>query len=270
MKKIQFICVNFNNFEYTKKFCDSLLLQIGIQSSFSIGCVVVDNSCIEKDSSDLLSFCKIHNWIKYIKAPTNLGYFGGLNLGLASAEAESFDYVVIGNNDLEFDVNFCLCLSKKMYKTKIFSVCPDVVTVDGIHQNPHSLNPIGCIRRFQFDLYFSHYYVARLMSAILSFVRPVKKSKGQPFAECQLHLGIGAVYVLTPEFSRKFKTLNFPHFLYGEEAYFSEQIRSAGGIVWFDPDLKVKHAESASLSKVPKRTAYEFARSGYPSYRKFL
>ena len=151
-----------------------------------------------------------------------------------------------------------------------FSVCPDVVTFDGLHQNPHVLQRIGWLRRFQFDLYFSNYYVARLMSLILGIVRPVKVSPPQPVVGCEIHMGIGAIYVLTPEFLKRFNKLNFPHFLYGEEAYFSDQIHAVGGILWFDPDLRVSHAESATLSKVPKRTAYEFARSGYASYRKML
>lgn len=83
-------------------------------------------------------------------------------------------------------------------------------------------------------------------------------------------MGIGACYILSPEFLKIFNQLDYPHFLYGEEAYFSNQIHSSGGILWFDPDLVVHHAESATLSKVPKRTAYEFSKSGYPSYRRML
>jgi len=270
MKKISFICVNYHNFEYTKKFCQSLSAQNSLEVDFKISCMVVDNSSDIEDSSRLLAFCRDYAWVKYIKAVSNLGYFGGLNLGLASVRDDVCDYVVICNNDLEFDMNFCSHLCLNEYSKNIFAVCPDVVTADGIHQNPHSLRKISFLRRIQFDLYFSHYYLAQLMSKVLGLIRPVKSSPVQPSTGCETHLGIGAIYVLTPEFLKKFKKLNFPHFLYGEEAYFSEQIHSAGGILWFDPDLLVRHAESASLSKVPKRTAYEFARSGYPSYRKLL
>jgi GT2 family glycosyltransferase len=83
-------------------------------------------------------------------------------------------------------------------------------------------------------------------------------------------MGVGACYVLTPEFFRQFKTLRYFFFLYGEEAYIADQIHSAGGLLLFDPDLRVDHAESAALSKVPNRTAYEYARKGYPDYRRLL
>lgn len=270
MKVIRFICVNFNNWEYTKEFCESLSCQRGLGVDFLVRCSIVDNSSDKQDSENIRFFSKQYNWIDYIVAPGNLGYFGGLNYGLERVESAEGDYLVICNNDLIVDSDFCYMLRGRNYAENVFAVCPDVITLDGFHQNPHSLSKIGWIRRFQFDLYFSHYYVARLMSIILRVIRPVKASPPQPVVGCEIHMGIGAIYVLTSEFLKRFRKLNFPHFLYGEEAYFSDQIHAAGGVLWFDPDLRVSHAESATLSKVPKRTAYEFARSGYPSYRKML
>lgn len=270
MKKIIFICVNFNNWEYTKKFCESLLCQRGSGSDFLVRCSIVDNSSNKQDSENLRPFSSEYDWIDYVVAPRNLGYFGGLNYGLDRVENDEGDYLVICNNDVTVDSEFCSRLSSKKYAINIFAVCPDVITADGLHQNPHLSNKIGWFRRFKLDLYFSHYYVARLLAMILRLVRPVKTSPPQPTVGCEIHMGIGAIYVLTSEFLKRFKKLNFPHFLYGEEAYFSDQIHSAGGILWFDPDLRVLHAESASLSKVPKRIAYEYARSGYRSYRRML
>ena len=82
-------------------------------------------------------------------------------------------------------------------------------------------------------------------------------------------MGIGACYVLLPSFLSRFRQLDFPHFLYGEEAYLTRQVHSAGGKLYYDPELKVQHKESATLSKLPKRTTYEFGRDGYWSYRTF-
>lgn len=270
MKKIIFICVNFNNFSYTKILCDSLVLQSGRDSQFLIDCIVVDNSTDEEDSRALLEFAEKHSWIKYLHASKNLGYFGGLNYGLQNAVLDIYSYVVIGNNDLTYESSFCQELCRANYGRNVYAVCPDVITKDGVHQNPHVMKKMGRWWRLQLDIYFLHYYFAWLLLAILRVIRPVKSSPPQPASQCEIHMGIGACYVLTRAFLGRFKELHYPHFLYGEEAYFSNQIHTAGGIVWFDPDLRVHHAESATLSKIPKRTAYEFARSGYPSYRKML
>lgn len=270
MKKIIFICVNFNNFTYTKILCDSLAQQWGKDSQFLIDCIVVDNSTDKEESLALSEFAEQYSWIKCLHASTNLGYFGGLNYGLQNAALDMYSHVVIGNNDLTYDPAFCQELCRADYGGSVYAVCPDVITKDGVHQNPHVLKKMGRWWRLQLDIYFLHYYFAWLLLTILRIIRPVKSSPPQPAIQCEIHMGIGACYILTRAFLERFKELHYPYFLYGEEAYFSNQIHTAGGILWFDPVLRVHHAESATLSKIPKRTAYEFARSGYPSYRKML
>lgn len=270
MKKIIFICVNFNNLNYTKLFCESLQLQAGLGVDFNVHCSVVDNSTIDGSALEMEEYAKNYSWISYIRADKNLGYFGGLNLGLRLIENREADYIGICNNDIYLDPDFCEKLAKNNYADDVYVICPDVMTEDGIHQNPHNLIQIDKIRRFQFDLYFCHYYMARSISLILKLFKPVKSSTPRPSSGCEIHMGVGACYLLTTAFFRKFEKLIYPHFLYAEEAYLTNQIHSEGGILWFDPELHLRHAESASLSKIPKRTAYEFGRVSYWGCRKFL
>lgn len=268
MKVIRFICVNFNNSDYTKMLCESLRLQNRRGLDFVIYCCIVDNSSSDQDSKVIEDFSKKYSWIDYIRSQKNMGYFGGLNYGLSMVRSVDPDFVVICNNDLIFDEEFCHKLIRKTYDANIFAVCPDVITTDGIHQNPHQLKKISRFRLFQFDIYFSNFYISLLMLQILRIFRLFKSAQVQTQEACEIHAGIGACYILTSEFIQRFNTLNFPHFLYGEEVYFSDQIHSAGGILWFDPELRVYHAESATLSRLPKRTAYEMARVGHWDHRK--
>ena len=83
-------------------------------------------------------------------------------------------------------------------------------------------------------------------------------------------MGVGACYVLLPAFFEKCGDLFFPWFLFGEEACLAWQVRDAGGVTWYDPKLRVDHAESASCSKLPGRVAYEHAREAYWGYRSLL
>jgi GT2 family glycosyltransferase len=270
MALIRFLCVSFNNAGDSKKLVRSLDFQQRHGSDFSVDCVIVDNSTKKEEAADCETLSRTYAWVTYLRAPTNLGYFGGLNYGMENTGSTQVTYTVICNNDLEFHDDFCRILTAKTYDQNIFAVCADVVTADGVHQNPHILNRINWRRRCQFDLYFSHYYVSRTMLRILQIARPVKRSPRQPSQGCEVHMGVGACYVLTAEFLQRFKRLHYPFFLYGEEAYIADQIHSAGGVLWFDPDLRVRHAESATLSKVPSRTAYEYARAGYPDYRRLM
>ena len=88
--------------------------------------------------------------------------------------------------------------------------------------------------------------------------------------EGEISMGVGACYVLRPAFFDKCKDLYFPWFLFGEEACLAWQVREAGGVTWYDPTLRIDHAESASCSKLPGHVAYEHAREAYWGYRSFL
>lgn len=267
---VRVINVSFNNAADSRKLIHSLELQQGHEPDFCVECVIVDNSTNEKDAAECEELSRNYSWVTYLRTPTNMGYFGGLNYGIAKSASREAMYTIICNNDLEFHSDFCRILAAKEYEKEVFALCPDVVTKDGVHQNPHILKRISWLRRCQFDLYFSHYYISRAMLRILQIGRPAKRVPPELPQACELHMGVGACYVLTSEFFQRFQRLHYPFFLYGEEAYIADQIHSADGVLWFDPDLRVRHAESATLSKVPSRTAYEYARTGYPDYRRLL
>ena len=83
-------------------------------------------------------------------------------------------------------------------------------------------------------------------------------------------MGIGACYVLMPEFLEKIGALDASVFLYGEEALLAGQLNRANAKTYYDPNLKVSHRESAALSKIPSRKVYEFAKESYPKYKEYL
>ena len=205
-----------------------------------------------------------------VRSEVNVGYFGGLNLGLAAVPRAENDLVVIGNNDLEFDADFSQRLDAQRYRPDVMVVCPDVVTADGVHQNPHVLHRTDWRRRLKFDVYFSHYLLSMPLRWFAQRL-PGRAGRGStPGQTGEISMGVGAVYVLLPAFLQKVTRLFFPAFLYGEEACLAWQVRDAGGIVWYDPTLRVSHAESAACSKLPSRTAYEYGREAYWLYRPLL
>src|ERR1700758_2568663 len=110
MPRIRFIAVNFNNSHHTAKLLSSLCLQNGNGKDFAMDCVIVDNSTNDDDASRCRELSAGLAWVTYIRSETNLGYFGGLNRGLAVEGSSDADFVVIGNNDLEFEADFCQAL----------------------------------------------------------------------------------------------------------------------------------------------------------------
>ena len=268
MDVVSFVCVNYNNSQYTAKFCESLLAQSGRDDSFRIRCLVVDNSTDASDSAHLRDICQKYSWVNYIHSGSNLGYFGGLSRGLAERPQADSRFVVICNNDLEFERSFCRALLALPADAKTFALCPDIVTHDGKHQNPHLLESLSAFRLLQFDLFFSHFYIACILLHLRRWLMKLGFFKRPPFTERrEVHMGLGACYVLTRNYFSHFDNLDCPVFLYGEEVFMSAQIHSRGGILVYEPQLKVTHAESASVSRIPKRMRYEYERKSYPLYR---
>ena len=268
MINVKFIAVVFNNFLDTIEFVQSLERMSA--AGCEILCILIDNS----DSKEIIllvdGIARDFEFVRVIRPGGNLGYFGAFNYYLGIDDLSRDDFVLLCNNDLIFPVDFCEHLLSANYEANVAVVCPDVVTFDGVHQNPHLIKRRNFFQRFKLDLYFSHYYAAYILKLLKSLMAPLikRRLRRKGSAPQYVHLGIGACYVLLPSFFRILTHLNYPDFLYGEEAYLSKQVHESGGKLFYDPNLKILHKESASLSKLPSRVTYGFSRDGYWNNRK--
>lgn len=271
--KVVIFSVVYNNLKDTILFCDSIASQIA-QNDIEIYCYLVDNSSAAEISAALDLFETTYSFVKILRSGKNLGYFGAFNYAFTYGFHSDAQYTLLCNNDLIFENDFFSKLYLKKYNNNYLAICPDVITPTGHHQNPHVIKPLGFYGRLKLDLYFSHYYIACILGKIKDLLRylyfPLKKTApNYKLSAMTIHMGIGACYILPAVFFNYADRLKYPFFLYGEEAFLSKQIHDVNGELYFDPSLKVLHAESATLSKAPRRTTYEFAREGYAVYRKF-
>lgn len=267
MKIACFVVVNHFGAEDTYKMYRSILE--GELGSAHFDFVVVDNSVDVSELEKLSDIFSGYENAYVVTEKENKGYFSGLNSGIEFCSPCKYRYICVGNNDLLFDENFLKILAEKNYSDDVYAVCPDVVTSDGFHQNPHVVEPMGWKRKLKLDLYYSFYFMARLLSFAKSIFFPRKVNK-KCASGCYIHMGIGAFYVLTPLFFKKNEKLDYPFFLYGEEAFLSNQVICSGGKMYYDPDLIVFHEESATLSKTPSHEKYKWARASYKVHRGFL
>lgn len=239
-------------------------------NTIAIEVFVVDNSIDVKDSDDINTYCEALNWVNLLKPEKNLGYFGGLNYALSKIDVSKFDFICIGNNDLEFNKSFLSVLSKKHYPKEYFAICPDIKSITGKYQNPHVEKPYSTMQKIKLDLYYSSWRIALFLMLLQNTYKKFKKPVNNRKSKRVIHMGIGAFYILTPYFFSKNEELIFPYFLYGEEAFLSHQIHESGGELFYDPDLKILHNESAALSKIPSLTKYQYSRQSYKTHREYL
>jgi GT2 family glycosyltransferase len=209
-----------------------------------------------------------------LELPENSGYFKGLNAGI-EASGQGYDFLVIGNNDLEFDQSFITELKKCSFDANVQVIAPDVVTLDGRHQNPLALVKASKWEKARCDLYFFNYYLTQVLRIPSSIYKWLKLRLGVrptrvPTQSMPIRRGIGACYAMTPTFFARNRRLDDRVFLWGEEALLSNQVYSSGGVIMYCPALKVTHFESASVRFVESRARFEIVKASYKIYREYL
>ncbi|MCP9292293.1 glycosyltransferase family 2 protein [Gracilimonas sediminicola] len=198
----------------------------------------------------------------------NIGYFQSINYVLKKIEPTLFDYIFIGNNDIEFRNDIISIIENKNYKNSVYCISPDIINRSGIHQNPHVLKPYSFFKKLKLDIYYSSYHLAKILSML--FRKNIQKNNKPYEYSGEIHMGNGSFYILTNHFFSQAKILDTPPFLNGEEAFLSNQIKSNGGKTIYDPDLKIYHDESVSLAKVNNRKKFNWSKKSYKQHRRFL
>ena len=268
---IGFVCTNYNNTDYTREAVHSLSRQVG--EDFRI--VVVDNNSELASARALEELTSKFENLEIIFNTSNLGYFPGLNAGIRQLRSKypDIDFVVIGNNDLVFPIDFAESVRKNAGNLEKHAVLsPDIVTLDGEHQNPHVISKIGKFREVIYDLYYLNYYLAIAIKRIAKLTQRFtdRPDETQYKVAQQIYQGYGACYILGPVFFRHFNELWAPSFLMHEEYFLSKQLRDAGLHVYYEPSIKVIHHCHAAMSKVPARKAWQAARDSHRIYRQHV
>ncbi|MGB7083105.1 MAG: glycosyltransferase, partial [Candidatus Acidiferrales bacterium] len=156
---IGYVCTNYNNSSYTREAVCSLSKSDGYQ--FRV--VVVDNHSDEGNVEALKALAKEFQEVELVLNTENVGYFRGLNLGIQQLRRSQPDIKImaVGNNDLVFPADFADSVRRNLPTFEKYAVVsPDIVTLDGVHQNPHVISKISKFRKFVYDLHYANYYLA--------------------------------------------------------------------------------------------------------------
>jgi GT2 family glycosyltransferase len=269
MKKIAFICVNYNNSKITINYIINVF-KINNLNSLYFKILIVDNNSFKEDLNILDNYIKNINSsnIELIKNNKNLGYFSGLNSGLNKLNGLDFDFVVIGNNDLSFNFDFIENLLNQTYTNDVMVLAPNIIRKDGIHQNPHFVNKFTKLQNTYRALYYSNYYISIVCQSLYNVIRYFNNTtdRKEHDREIKIFMGYGACYVLTRNFFKHFTNLDSPVFLMGEEGVLTNQILGVCGSILYTPRLVVYHLDHSSIGKLNNKKLYNFSRDSYKVY----
>jgi len=269
--KIAYVCTNYNNSVFTLAAVETLMRNV----DHDVVVIVVDNASSKVEVAKLQLLSQKYQSVYLIKNQTNVGYFRGLNIGLKELRERrpDIEWVVAGNNDLEFPTNFCDLVEENDQSLRVHSVIsPDVVTLDGEHQNPHVISNISAIREIFYDLYYSNYYLGRFIYWLAKkFPKLSERSDEEQWRIARpIYQGHGSCYVLGPRFFQQFTELWAPTFMMSEEFFLSKQLMDVGEQVYYEPNIKIIHHWHGSLESIPSRKRWDMARDAHREYRKYV
>lgn len=269
--RIGYVCTNYNNSLLT---CDATSSLIRCAAD-DCRIVVVDNHSDHENVEILERLSSRHSQIELILNEENVGYFNGLNIGIRHLRRTqpSLDLVIIGNNDLLFPEDF---LEKVQASASIFEryavVSPDIITLDGFHQNPHVISRISPIRELIYDLYYSNYYLALIIARTAKLTRAFTDRPDERFHEVpqEIYQGYGACYLLGPLFFQHFEELWAPTFMLHEEYFLSKQLQDQDMTVFYEPGIKLLHRCRGATGDLGNRTVWELGRNAQKVYRQYV
>ena len=271
---LAFIFTNYNNSKFTVDAVKSIYLNT-VKDEIQFDIVIVDNfsNPSQREILNELS-CSFKN-VKIIFSSINLGYFKGLNEGIRTLPKTSdhYDFVVIGNNDLFFKDDFINSVYKNYDLFNRYPVIsPDIIRLDGFHQNPHVLRPISKFREFVHELYFCNFYLSKLIIVIANLTRKftARGDEKSHAVSGEIMQGYGACYLLGPLFFKSFKYLLAPTFLMGEEFFLYYQLKKKNYKTYYEPKIKVSHHDHATISNLPSKEFWRISKESHLTYKNYL
>lgn len=269
--KIGYVCTNYNNSEYTADAVRTLLAGSGHEYAI----VVVDNHSEPASVAQLTDMAGQFPGVELILNQDNVGYFRGLNIGIRHLRQHhpDIEWMVVGNNDLEFPPDFADKVAQHAARLRTHAVVsPDIVTVEGEHQNPHVISGISKVREFFYDLYYSNYYLGLAIQKVARLLPSIsERSDEQEWQVARpIYQGHGSCYLLGPRFFEQFTEFWAPTFMMSEEYFLSKQLSDAGQQVYYEPAIQVVHHWHGSLEKLPSRRRWNMARDAHREYRKHV
>jgi GT2 family glycosyltransferase len=274
--RIGFVFTNYNNSSYTRAAIASLYDQ-GKRRDVCIA--VVDNRSCDDEIRSLEDMVREFPGVELVLNAANLGYFPGLNVGidLVRTKCPDVEHLVVGNNDLVFPENFVEILQRHSDVFETWAVvAPDLLTLDGVHQNPHVVYPISRARRLIWELYFLSYGAAVLIRHAARITRRFTvREERAPDSELYktpgpIEMGLGACYLLGPVFFRHFSRLWAPTFMMQEEFFLNEQLKAVGQMTYYDPRFVVLHHDHATTDGLPGRRYWGIERNAHRVYKRYV
>jgi len=230
--QIAIIVLNYKGLEDTLD-CIQSIEKVN-KSTYSLKIIVVDNASGD-GSSEALSKLK---YIEFIASPKNLGYSGGMNLGIEFALKRNANYVILLNNDTYVDENFIENLLKTAKSADIIS--PKIYFAPGseFHKGRYKKSDLGRV------IWYAGGKID--WENIIGIHEGVDEiDKGQ-FKSKKISLATGCCMMVSSEVFKKIGLFDEKYFLYVEDMDFCYRAHRAGYKILFSSKSVIWHKNASS------------------------
>lgn len=234
MAKVFAVVVNWNQKEATEKCVKSLL-----KNAPKISVVIIDNGSTDNSFSYLQENLAVPEKIFLIKSKENLGFAGGVNLGVKFALKKNASFVLILNNDVIFGPDFLKPLIKEFKKDDKLGVISPVI--------------------YYFPQKNKIWYAGGEIDFLQLKVRHLNFIKKE--TTYKTGFASGCVMLVKKQVFQKVGFLKEKYFMFFEDADFSVRVKKTNFKIKVAPSSKVYHAESTSIRESPLK-AYYLVRNG--------
>ncbi len=193
------VVLNYNGYLDSKECIESLL-----SSNHPLSIIVVDNNSSD-DSYNKLS--ELFPDLKFIKSEKNLGFAGGMNLGIKFALSKSAHYVILVNQDIVVTKNFLFPLLEKFKNNQTIGIASPKV----LYKNNKEI------------IYCAGGRISKILcTGVAEFQGKLAKEFGND--DRMTSLAEGCFLLVKSEVFNKVGLLNEKFFMYLEDVEFSERV----------------------------------------------
>lgn len=227
--KVPVILLNYNSSADCTKCVSDLKRQEGVELEI----IIVDNCSREDDALAVEQQAKAEG-CTFIAAKENRGYNAGNNIGLRYAAEKGYEYALIANPDMEFPQRDYVkqLIAAMMENSDIVACGSDIVTKEGVHQNPKRCGDNGWKDSFNW------------LSNILRKQQGETNVPGwianpQISAYCN---GLnGCCLMVHLDYLKEIGFFDERVFLYGEETIFARQVELSGKKIYYKASAQAVH-----------------------------
>lgn len=258
MKSILFSCVNYNSYKELCDYLSSIDKAAGIVKDLcSVTVLIADNST-NQEPIDITIWYNIEV-ICY--GLDNLGYMGGAEKAMqlyGNDKVKQFDYIIISNVDLFLSETFFVELLK-VDITGVGWIAPRVYTIKtGKEENPLMLSRPSKRKLQLLSLLYTFSWIYSIYVTIIYSQRHSERDVMAQQNNVKIYAGHGSIMIFTKSLINNCLPFKFPCFLYGEEIFMAELIRTENLVTIYCPLIRVNNIAnvSTSLLGIKKRCYY--------------